>query len=233
VITHPIGIGREGWSTPLGKTQIVRKVAGPTWNVPDSIRREHAAHGDRLPGSVPPGPANPLGTHALYLSWQHYLIHGTNKPGGVGMRVSHGCIQLYPEDIAPLYEQVKVGTPVYVVNQPMLAGWHEGMLYLDAHPPLRDDSRNWRKGVRTLLKAEAAKGAGKAGIAAVDWDKVTHLVTKPRGVPAPVLVGTPPLETVLANIQVVENSVPEGANYREESSIPSLRRAGLTQVSRD
>ena len=83
------------------------------------------------------------------------------------------------------------------------------------------------------LKAEAAKGAGKAGIAAVDWDKVTHLVTKPRGVPAPVLVGTPPLETVLANLQVVENSVPEGANYREESSIPSLRRAGLTQVSRD
>lgn len=235
VITHPIGIGREGWSTPLGKTQIVRKVAGPTWNVPDSIRREHAAQGDRLAGSVPPGPDNPLGTHALYLGWQRYLIHGTNKPGGIGMRVSHGCIQLYPEDITPLYEQAKVGTPVYVVNQPMLAGWHEGMLYLDAHPPLRDDGRNWRKGVRTLLKAEAAKEAGKAGVAAIDWDKVTRLVAKPRGVPAPVLVGAPPLETVLANTQVVENSAPEGANYyqRADPDIPSLRRAGLTQVNRE
>ncbi len=234
VITHPIGIGREGWSTPLGKSQIVRKVAGPTWNVPDSIRREHAAQGDRLPGSVPPGPDNPLGTHALYLSWPRYLVHGTNKPGGIGMRVSHGCIQLYPEDIIPLYEQVKTGTPVYVVNQPMLAGWHEGMLYLDAHPPLQDDGRNWRKGVRPLLKAEAAKGrAGKGGRAAVDWDKVTQLVAKPRGIPAPILVGAPPLETVLANIQVVENSVPEGANYqREEPSIASVRRTGLSQVSR-
>lgn len=231
VITHPIGIGREGWSTPLGKTRIVRQVAGPTWNVPDSIRREHAAEGDLLPGSVPPGPDNPLGTHALYLTWPRYLIHGTNKPGGVGMRVSHGCIQLYPEDIIPLYEQVKVGTPVYVVNQPMLAGWHEDMLYLDAHLPLRDDGRNWRKGVRTLLKAEAVKGAGQEGIAAVDWDKVTQLVAKPRGVPAPVLVGAPPLETVLANTQVVENSVPEGANYRVELSIFSIRRASLTQTS--
>ncbi|MFO1431826.1 MAG: L,D-transpeptidase family protein [Candidatus Competibacteraceae bacterium] len=235
VITHPIGIGREGWSTPLGKAQIVRKVAGPTWNVPDSIRREHAAQGDRLPGSVPPGPDNPLGTHALYLSWPRYLVHGTNKPGGIGMRVSHGCIQLYPEDITPLYEQIKVPTPVYVVNQPMLAGWHGGMLYLDAHPPLGDDGRNWRKGVRTVLKAEAAKGeAGKAGVEAVDWDKVNRLVAKPRGIPVPVLVGAPPLETVLANIQVVENSVPEGANYqREEPSIPSVRRAGLSQINRN
>ncbi len=234
VITHPIGIGREGWSTPLGKTQIVRKVAGPTWNVPDSIRREHAAQGNRLPGSVPPGPDNPLGTHALYLSWPRYLVHGTNKPGGIGMRVSHGCIQLYPEDIAPLYEQVKVGAPVHVVNQPMLAGWYENMLYLDAHPPLQDDGRNWRKGVRPLLKAEAVKGgAGKGGRAAVDWDRVSQLVAKPRGIPAPILVGAPPLETVLANIRVVENSAPEGANYqREEPSIPSVRRTGLSQVSR-
>jgi L,D-transpeptidase ErfK/SrfK len=197
-------------------------VTGPTWNVPDSIRREHAAEGDHLPGSVPPGPNNPLGTHALYLSWQRYLIHGTNKPGGIGMRVTHGCIQLYPEDIPSLYEQVKVGTPVYVVNQPMLAGWHEGMLYLDAHPPLRDDGRNWRKGVHTLLKAEAIKGGGGPGTVAVDWDKVAHLVAKPRGIPAPILVGAPPLETVLKNTPVVENSTPEGANYRQEPKLSEL-----------
>ena len=233
VITHPIGIGREGWSTPLGKARIARKVVGPTWNVPDSIRREHAAQGDHLPGSVPPGPDNPLGTHALYLSWPRYLIHGTNKPGGIGMRVSHGCIQLYPEDIIPLYEQVKVSTPVYVVNQPMLVGWHEGMLYLDAHPPLRDDGRNWRKGVRTLLKAEAAKGGGESGMVAVDWDTVAQLVARPRGIPAPVLIGAPPLEAMLATIRVVENSAPEGANYQAETSLLSIRRASLTQVSRD
>jgi hypothetical protein len=117
----------------------------------------------------------------------------------------------------------------------MLAGWYENMLYLDAHPPLQDDGRNWRKGVRPLLKAEAAKrGAGKGGRAAVDWDRVSQLVAKPRGIPAPILVGAPPLETVLANIQVVENSAPEGANYqREEPSIPSVRRTGLSQLSRN
>lgn len=98
VFTYPIGIGREGWNTPLGQTTIVAKTVNPAWIVPESIRREHAAKGDPLPKVVPPGPDNPLGKYALLLGFTSYLMHGTNKPYGVGMQVSHGCVRLYPED---------------------------------------------------------------------------------------------------------------------------------------
>jgi L,D-transpeptidase ErfK/SrfK len=138
VVTFPVGIGREGWNTPLGRTQIVRKVAGPTWYPPASIRAEHAADGDILPEMVPPGPDNPLGDFAMYLGFKGYLIHGTNKPYGVGMRVSHGCVRLYPEHIAALFPHVPVDTPVHVVNQPFKVGWRGGQLFLEAHPPLSD-----------------------------------------------------------------------------------------------
>ena len=135
VVTHPIGIGREGWSTPLGKTEVAQKQVSPPWTVPASIRRERAAEGDPLPAVVPPGPDNPLGSHALRLGWSSILIHGTNKPAGIGMRVSHGCIQLYPEDIVTLYADVAVGTPVTVVDQPYLVGNGPGGLLLEAHMP--------------------------------------------------------------------------------------------------
>ena len=217
VITHPVGIGREGWTTPLGQTRIVSKEQAPRWYVPASIRREHATWGDPLPSQVPPGPRNPLGTHALHLARPGYLIHGTNKPGGIGMRVSHGCIQLYPEDIVSLYAQVPVGTPVTIVNQPVLAGWYQGTLYLEAHPPLQDDHRNWRKAVRPLIASRAAQAKADQPVIAVDWDKVNRLVAKPRGLSLPVLVGTPTLEEILASTPVVDWGRSELAR---EGSVP-------------
>ncbi|WP_414040053.1 L,D-transpeptidase family protein [Acidithiobacillus sp. M4-SHS-6] len=130
VITYPIGVGREGWGTPLGKTRITAKLVDPSWTPPESIRKEHAENGDPLPAVVPAGPDNPLGQFALRLALPGYLIHGTNKPWGVGMHVSHGCIRLYPEDIAALFAQVPVGTPVLIVNQPWLLGLDNGHDYL-------------------------------------------------------------------------------------------------------
>ncbi len=135
VITYPLGIGREGWATPLGKTRITRTRANPTWTPPQSIKDEHAEKGAPLPDVVPAGPDNPLGEYALYLSLPSYLLHGTNKPGGIGLRVSHGCIRLYPEDIAALFSMAGAGTPVNIVNQPYKTGWLNGELYLEAHPP--------------------------------------------------------------------------------------------------
>ncbi|MGD8745657.1 MAG: L,D-transpeptidase family protein, partial [Gammaproteobacteria bacterium] len=125
IFTHPIGIGRVGWSTPLGTTRITARAKDPSWYVPESIREEHAKEGDPLPPVVPPGPDNPLGRHVLRLALPSYLIHGTNKPWGVGMRVSHGCIRLYPEDIEALYSMVPTGAPVHIIDQPYLAGWHD------------------------------------------------------------------------------------------------------------
>ena len=105
VITHPIGIGKVGWQTPEGSTKVTGKRTNPTWFPPASVRKEHKEAGDPLPSKVPPGPDNPLGAHMMTLGWPSYLIHGTNKPYGVGLRSSHGCIRFYPEDIARAVRQ--------------------------------------------------------------------------------------------------------------------------------
>ena len=165
VVTHPVGIGREGWATPQGKTKVVSKKAHPSWTVPASILAEHAANGDPLPGVVPPGPDNPLGDYAMRLGIPGYLIHGTNKPHGVGMRVSHGCIRLYPEDIERLFPEVPVGTPVRIVNQPYLAGWNNGVLYLEAHPPLEEDAARWKSSLKPMERVvnKKLRASGSAG----------------------------------------------------------------------
>jgi L,D-transpeptidase ErfK/SrfK len=139
VLTYPIGIGRVGWETPLGSTSIVSKARDPQWWVPASVRREHAEMGNPLPAVVPPGPDNPLGTRVLKLDMPGYLIHGTNQPYGVGMRVSHGCVRLYPENIELLYALVSVGEPVMIINEPYQIGRQDGVLYFEAHTPLDDD----------------------------------------------------------------------------------------------
>jgi L,D-transpeptidase ErfK/SrfK len=140
VMSFPIGIGRVGWETPLGAANVVAKAVNPTWYVPASVRQEHAAMGDPLPSVVPPGPDNPLGTRVLKLDLPGYLIHGTNQPYGVGMRVSHGCVRLYPENIETLYELVAVGETVQIINEPFLLGEVNGESVLEAHAPLADDT---------------------------------------------------------------------------------------------
>jgi L,D-transpeptidase ErfK/SrfK len=157
VITHPISIGREGWNTPYGPTTVVRKQHLPTWYPPESVREEHAANGDPLPAVVPPGPDNPLGENALYLGFPGYLIHGTNKPRGVGMRVSHGCIRMFPEDIATLFDMVDPGTPVMIVNQPYKLGWGDGGLYMEAHAPLSEEAEDFTTTELTKLYVAATQ----------------------------------------------------------------------------
>jgi L,D-transpeptidase ErfK/SrfK len=142
VMSFAHGIGRQDWKTPLGKTSVIRKVKDPAWHPPESIRREHAANGDPLPVIVPPGPHNPLGTRALYLNLPgEYRIHGTDvdKIFGIGMQITHGCVRMYPEDVETLYDVVPVGTPVYIVKQPIKVGWLDNVLYIEAHPDLEDE----------------------------------------------------------------------------------------------
>lgn len=129
VFTFPIGIGDEGTETPLGVFSIIEKRVNPTWYVPKSIQEERPD----MPAQVPPGPDNPLGTHALRLSIGPVLIHGTNKPWGTGRRVSHGCIRLYPEDIPELYRLVSLGTKVVILRQPVKLGLKNGRIYLEVH----------------------------------------------------------------------------------------------------
>ena len=206
VITHPIGIGREGWKTPEGRSRITQKMANPSWTVPASVRREHAANGDPLPPVVPPGPDNPLGEFALRLSLPSYLIHGTNKPYGVGMRVSHGCVRLYPEDIARLFPQVPVGTPVRIVNQPYLAGWRDGLLYLEAHQPLAEDAKRWNGSLESVERVVRTKSGDWTS--AVNWDKARETAREIRGIPIPISRGGPDLDDMLARAPQVPSTPP-------------------------
>ncbi len=204
VITHPIGIGREGWGTPLGVSKIVKKVVNPTWYVPQSILEEHAQAGDPLPPKVPPGPGNPLGAFALRLGFPSYLIHGTNKPAGIGMRVSHGCVQLYPEDIEALFADVPLDTPVRIVNQPYLAGWRDGELYLQAYPLLSEQRRAWGDDQRPLQQA-IKKALQRSPIAtAIDWEKAQRLAQAARGIPVGLSPTGPDVEEIVATLPVYQ-----------------------------
>ena len=136
VITYPISIGRQDWETPLGVTRIIAKAVNPSWYPPQSVREEHAAEGRPLASVVPPGPDNPLGKHAMRLGLPGYLIHGTNRPAGVGMRVTHGCLRMFPEDIEVLFDLVSIDTRVRIINEPVKIGWQGGELVMEVHPLL-------------------------------------------------------------------------------------------------
>ena len=223
VLTHPIGIGKVGWRTPEGVTKIVRRQQDPTWRVPVSVRKEHHENGEDLDPVIGPGPDNPLGKYAFYLQWPSYLIHGTNKPAGVGLRSSHGCIRLYPEDIAQFFAMVPLGTQVRVVNQPFVFGWRDGQLYMQPFDVLEDDTREWAKAPRRLLSKSLAATLQqqlKARRTQVDWTLVSALAHAPRGVPVPITVSGTTVEQVLAAAPRVQNVVPEGSTWDGNSDLP-------------
>lgn len=183
VISHPISIGQMDWETPLGVTTIAAKIRNPTWYPPKSIREQHEADGDPLPEAVPPGPDNPLGDYAMRLGIPGgaYLIHGTNRPVGVGMPVTHGCIRMYPEDIESLFRLVKTGTRVHIVNQPLKTGWVDGVLYLEVHPPLEaGKSPDLTELTRLLVNATRARQLR------INWPMAERTLTEARGIPVAV-----------------------------------------------
>ena len=181
VSTFPVGVGTTERPTPMGKMYVRRKKFRPTWYVPASIAEDHRKKGDPLPPKVPPGPLNPLGEYALYLSKSGYLVHGTNKPASVGLRATNGCIRLYPEDIKRLFENTPVKTPVKIVNQPYLVGQRDGIVYLEAHTPFEES------GTAGLKKAYAKlRNIEKKSGNALDWKKVKREVAEARGIPVPI-----------------------------------------------
>jgi L,D-transpeptidase ErfK/SrfK len=216
VYTHPIGIGRVGWKTPEGTTKIISRTKDPVWVVPKSVRDEHAEDGEKLPAIVPAGPDNPLGQYMFRLSWPSYLIHGTNKPYGVGMRSSHGCMRLYPEDIAVFFDLIPIGTKVTVVNQPYLFGWLDGTLYLQPYAVMEDDSRDWGKNRKRLL-AHLLNPRVRKEISDqnndIDWQRVGDLAHSPRAVPVPVTGGGDGIDAVVSQSLLVDNVLPEGSNW--------------------
>jgi len=189
VFTYPVGIGRQGWNTPMGSTKIISKRANPAWTVPESIHREHLQKGDPLPKVVRAGPNNPLGKYAMPLGFPGYLIHGTNKPYGIGMQISHGCVQLYPEDIEILFNKSKVGMPVQIVHQPYLTAWDQEMLYLEAHEPLEKWAKEKPKLKKKLIN-ELKQISAQQNVS-IDFAKVDRILERSDGIPTPILTGSP------------------------------------------
>lgn len=183
VHTFPVSIGRMDWATPLGRTQIVEKTENPSWRPPESIIAERLSRGEPRPEVIPPGPDNPLGQLAMRLGLPGYLIHGTNKPYGVGMRVTHGCVRMYPEDIALLYPQVPIGTPVVILNEPIKVGWLGNVLFVEIHPPLDEQQADWnpKERIDELLLLESEKRPF-----VVDDAALNRAITSQNGIPAPI-----------------------------------------------
>jgi L,D-transpeptidase ErfK/SrfK len=231
VVTYPIGIGKIGWATPIGSTKIVSKRKGPVWTPPASVRKEHAAAGDPLPARVPPGPDNPLGAYAMNLGWPSYLMHGTNKPPGVGMRASHGCIRLYPEDIESLFGKVAVGTKVTVVNQPLLAAWQGGDVYVQSFPVPVEGEDDSKAPAPVPYDAQAVARlqdlAGQHG-ASIDTPIAEVAVTQSRGITVPVSRKGMTMEAWLGAARRVENVLPEGSNWDGQDG-PASPAAGAPQ----
>jgi L,D-transpeptidase ErfK/SrfK len=180
VDTFAVSIGKDGWDTPLGTYSIIEKKENPTWTPPESIRKAHAEYGDILPPVVPAGPDNPLGLFAMRLSNPSYLIHGTNKPWGLGMQVSSGCIRMYPEGIEELFGKVQTGTSVEIVDQPYKLGWLGDDLYLEVHV----DQAEKRKAPRSVIPASVAEAEGLT----IDWKAVERALEENTGLPQ--LVGS-------------------------------------------
>lgn len=182
VHTFPLGIGREGWSSPVADARITAKTPNPGWSPPKSILEEHAADGDPLPAYVPPGPDNPLGPYKMALSVPGYLIHGTNKKFGIGMRVSHGCFRMLNHNVLQLADMAPVGTPVRIINEPYKFGRSNGKVYLEAHAPLDDTGApsvvdKHAAVINALLKRE------ELGNLRLDWEVVREVVAAEDGLP--------------------------------------------------
>ncbi len=182
VYTYPLGIGREGWNSPIATGRVTAKTPNPGWTPPQSIRDEHAADGDPLPAYVPPGPDNPLGPFKFTLSMPGYLIHGSNKKFGIGMRVSHGCFRMLNHNVLKLAELVPVGTSIRVIDEPYKFGRGNGKLYLEAHAPLQDEGQpsvvdKHSAVINALLKRDGLDELR------LDWDMVREVVAAEDGLP--------------------------------------------------
>ncbi len=187
-IVYSISPGREGLNTPVGSTTIQGKKVGPTWRPTARMRKEDP----ELKEFYPPGPDNPLGTHALYLGWPEMRIHGTNKPYAIGRRASSGCIRMYPESIKDIYNRVPVGTKVTSVDQPVKVGWIDDKMYVEVSPTQEQSLRVETDGqlmsyeiTTEDMKRITRKAGGYAD--KIDWEAVRKAVREHRGYPVPVL----------------------------------------------
>jgi hypothetical protein len=211
-----VSIGKMDWKTPIGETRVIQKEKHPTWYPPESVRKEHIANGDPIPAVVKSGPDNPLGDYAMRLAAGNgtYLIHGTNNPMAVGMAITHGCVRMYPEDVAALFPLIPVGTKVWLINEPVKVAFVDGELFLEAHPQVDEEGQNTSTEPDLNLLSDKLDQALGNTTAAIHWDFAKEALQAANGIPTvvglqadpdtgpsadPAAGGTPPASTPAAS----------------------------------
>lgn len=190
VFTTPVGLGRSGWRTPTMTTYVIKKEEQPIWHVPKEIAEYAENKGKILPDEIPPGPDNPLGGYALYLSYSGYLIHGTNDQDSVGKYFSSGCIRLSAEAVATLFSEVDVGTIVHIIHAPSKAGWSNSVLYLENHVPVSYNEQEEQIEKTQSGLEEIIDEVTKNRPVNIDWQRVNEVARQQTGIPEPISGGT-------------------------------------------
>lgn len=170
-LAYPIAVGRPDWPTPTGDFTVVNRQTDKTWIVPPSIQEEMRREGKPVLTEVPPGPDNPLGRHWIGLSLPAIGIHGTIAPASVYGFRSHGCVRVHPDDVAELFERVRVGERGRIVYLPLLLSRGEdGRIWFEANPDA------YRRGGGTIEAVRAM--VRDRGIAedTVDWPLVETML---------------------------------------------------------
>lgn len=188
VYTYPIGVGRMeeelGLQTPIGKQKVTQKLENAPYYPAASTRKEALSQGRTLPAFIPSGhPDNPMGLYKMRLSNPNYLIHGTNREGGIGRRVSHGCINMFNADIEELYRMTSLNTPVNIVHEPYKVGWKDGYLWAEAHQPLEDYQTAINDySLNKLIDTVDAINRDKSAM--IEWPLVKSTFSHTYGIPA-------------------------------------------------
>ncbi|GHD67044.1 L,D-transpeptidase family protein [Jeongeupia chitinilytica] len=225
VITYPISIAREGWSTPLGTSKVIAKYRDPGWFVPKSIRDEHREEeGVELPEYFPPGPDNPMGMLAMRTGWPGIYLHATNRPWGIGMRTSHGCMHLYPEDAAELFPQLKVGTPFRVVNQPVLVGDAGGQVWMATYEGVGEYPDQAAPATLAASLLDQRIMDAVLSDRPLDQARVHQLLAKPSAVPQVLNADSPSLAAVLAGIAAEPYAFAPYGIDANDASLPEPRQ---------
>ena len=188
--TYPISIGREGFATPLGRFAIKDKIVNPSWTAtPDTIADYKLNNRPLRTYEAPGSPTNPLGKYAMLMNLPGYLLHGTNKPYSIGRRVSYGCIRLYPEDIEHLFNMIRRGTQVTIVNQPFKTGVGNGHVYLEAHQPLQEGQEDAGVSLTPLISKLIELESDK--LSENEWQKIDSIAKHLNGMPTYLKPHTP------------------------------------------
>lgn len=225
VITLPLSIAREGWSTPLGKTKIVAKHKDPGWFVPKSIQQEKLEEGEiDFPEYFPPGPDNPMGMLAIQTGFKSIFIHGTNRPWGVGMRTSHGCLHLYPEDAETLFPLISAGVPLRVIDQPFVVGVEAGQLVMTSYDPVTEydaTSNHFTRAVLALAPWLDSQTKIYDSAYDVDWGTVQNLVETRTVTPYFIAPFSISVDQLLADMPVEPYNFPPYGDDANNAAPPS------------